>query len=156
MKNIINFFDKLEDKIRGKLSRYPIVYAFIGGIGIVTFWRGVWHTIDFFTEIIFSYQLNGSLDLGSLPWWDGPLSLLVGSILLLSTGLFVFDFIGSQAIISGIKGEKRLEEKTEEEIKTETEVIKGIEKEVKKISHRLDDIEESLSKFRNILQSLGN
>lgn len=146
MKSVIKFFDKLEDKIRGKLSHYPILYAFIGGFGMVIFWRGVWHTTDFFTEIIFSYQLNGSIDLGSLPWWDGPLSLLVGSILLLLTGLFVFDFIGSQAIISGIKGEKRLEEKTEEEIKTETEVIKGIEKEVKEISHRLDDIEEDLEK----------
>ncbi len=146
MKSIIKFFDKIEDKIRGKLSHYPIFYAFIGGVGIVIFWRGVWHTADFFTEVIFSYQLNGSIDIGSLPWWDGPLSLLIGSVLLLSTGLFVFDFIGSQAIISGIKGEKRLEEKTEEEIKTETEVIKGIEKEVKEISHRLDDIEEDLEK----------
>lgn len=146
MKLIIKFFDKLEDKIRGKLSHYPIFYAFLGGVGIVIFWRGVWHTTDFFTEVIFSYQLKGSVDLGSLPWWDGPLSLLVGSVLLLSTGLFVFDFIGSQAIISGLRGEKRLEEKTEEEIKTEGEIIKGIEKEVKKISERLDDIEEGLEK----------
>ena len=42
-----------------------------------------------------------------------------------------------------------MEEKTEEEIKTETEVIKGIEKEVKEISHRLDDIEEDLEKNHN-------
>jgi len=146
MKLIVKFFDKLEDKIRGKLSHYPILYAFIGGIGVVIFWRGVWHTTDFFTEVIFSYQLNGSIDLGSLPWWDGPLSLLVGSVLLLSTGLFVFDFIGSQAIISGLRGEKRLEEKTEEEIRTEAEVIKGIEKEVKEISERLDEIQEDLEK----------
>jgi len=146
MKSIINFFDKLEDKIRGRLSHYPIFYAFLGGVGIVIFWRGVWHTTDFFTEVIFSYQLNGFVDLGALPWWDGPLSLLTGSILLLSTGLFVFDFIGSQAIISGLRGEKRLEEKTEKEIRTETEVINGIEKEVKEISHRLDEIEEDLEK----------
>ena len=146
MKSIIKFFDKLEDKIRGRLSHYPIFYAFLGGVGIVIFWRGVWHTTDFFTEVIFSYQVYGSVNLGSLPWWDGPLSLLVGSILLLSTGLFVFDFIGSQAIISGLKGEKRLEEKTEEEIKTETEVIKGIEKEVKIISQRLEKIEGDLEK----------
>ncbi len=143
---MIKFFDKLEDKIRGKLSHYPILYAFIGGIGVVVFWRGVWHTADFFTEIIFSFQLNGSIDIGSLPWWDGPLSLLVGSVLLLSTGLFVFDFIGTQAIISGLKGEKRLEEKTEEEIRTETGVIGEIKEEVKEISERLDEIEEDLEK----------
>ena len=144
MKSIINFFDKLEDKIRGKLSHYPLLYAFIGGIGIVIFWRGVWHTADFFTQVIFSYQVSNSVDLGSLPWWDGPLSLLIGSVLLLSTGFF--DFIGSQAIISGIKGEKRLEEKTEEEIKAETGAIDRIEKEVEEISHRLDDIKKDLEK----------
>ncbi|MEK7088630.1 MAG: hypothetical protein AAB913_00685 [Patescibacteria group bacterium] len=144
MKFIYNFFDKLEDKIRGKLSHYPIIYAFLGGIGVVTFWRGVWHTTDFFTQVIFSYQQNISIDLGSLPWWDGPLSILIGSILLLSTGLFVFDFIGTQAIITGIKGEKKLEEKTEEEIRIETETIGEIKKEVKEISHRLTDIEKNL------------
>ena len=144
MKSIVNFFDKLEDKIRGKLSHFPIIYAFLGGIGIVTFWRGVWHTTDFFTQVIFSYQQNISIDLGSLPWWDGPLSILIGSILLLSTGLFVFDFIGTQAIISGLKGEKRLEEKTEEEVILETGVIREIKEEVKEISHRLADIEKNL------------
>ncbi|OIO29497.1 hypothetical protein COX93_01690 [Candidatus Nomurabacteria bacterium CG_4_10_14_0_2_um_filter_30_12] len=146
MKSIINFFDKFEDKIRAKLSHYPILYAFIGGVGVVIFWRGVWHTADFFTQVIFLYQLNGSISLGDLPWWDGPLSLIVGSVLLLSTGLFVFDFIGTQAIISGIKGEKRLEEKTEEEIRQETGVIKGIKEEVEEISERLDNIEKGLEK----------
>ncbi|OGI71524.1 hypothetical protein A3B84_00885 [Candidatus Nomurabacteria bacterium RIFCSPHIGHO2_02_FULL_35_13] len=146
MKFIYNFFDKLEDKIRGRLSHYPILYAFLGGIGIVIFWRGVWHTADFFSEVIFSFQRNNSIDLGTLPWWDGPLSILIGSILLLSTGLFVFDFIGTQAIITGLKGEKRLEEKTEEEIRTETGMIGEIKEEVEKISHRLTDIEKDLEK----------
>lgn len=149
MKSIYKFFDKLEDKIRGKLSRYPILYAFIGGVGVVVFWRGVWHTVDFITEVIFSYQLNGSVDLGLLPWWDGPLSLIFGSVLLLSTGLFVFDFIGSQAIITGLKGEKRLEEKTEEEIIVEAGMIKEIGNEIKEISHRLENIEKDIDKKRN-------
>ncbi|MFA6585568.1 MAG: hypothetical protein WCS86_00175 [Candidatus Paceibacterota bacterium] len=144
MKSILNFFDKLEDRIRAQLSHYPILYAFIGGVGIVIFWRGVWHTADFFTTIIVLYQQNESIDLGILPWWDGPLSLVVGSALLLSTGLFVFDFIGSQSIISGLKGEKKLEEKTEEEVREETGTIKEIKDEVKKISRHLDEIEKEL------------
>ena len=144
MKSIYKFFDKIEDKIRGKLSHYPILYAFIGGVGVVVFWRGVWHTTDFFTEVIFSYQLNGSVNLGSLPWWDGPLSLLIGSLLLLSTGLFVFDFIGTQAIISGLKGEKKLEEKTEKEIIEETGAIAEIREEIKEISQHLDKIGKEL------------
>ena len=88
--------------------------------------------------------MNSSLDLGTLPWWDGPLSLFIGSVLLLSTGLFVFDFIGSQAIISGLRGEKRLEEKTEEEVKEETGAIKEIQKEVKEISRHLDEMEKEM------------
>jgi hypothetical protein len=146
MKFLYNFFDKLEDKIRGKLSHYPIFYAFIGGVGVVTFWRGVWHTTDFISEVIFSYQQNSTIDIGSLPWWDGPLSILVGSILLLSTGLFVFDFIGTQSIITGLKGEKRLEEKTEEEVRMETNIIGEIKEEVEEISSRLNNIEKDLEK----------
>lgn len=149
LKSIYKFFDKLEDKIRGRLSRYPIVYAFLGGIGVVLFWRGIWHTTDFFTEVIFSFQKNGSVNLGSLPWWDGPLSVFFGSTLLLSTGLFVFDFLGSQTIISGLRGEKKLEQKTEEEIKMDVEVVKDIKEEVEKIAHRLDDIEENLKQKDN-------
>ena len=146
MKSIYNFFDKLEDKIRGKLSHYPIIYAFVGGVGIVIFWRGVWHTADFLTDIIFSFQQNATIDLGSLPWWDGPLSILIGSVLLLSTGLFVFGFIGNESIISGLKGEKKLAEKTEEEVKAETGMIKEIKEEVKEIFDRLDDIKKGLEK----------
>ena len=47
LREIIHFFDKLEDKTRGTLSHYPFLYAFLGGIGVVLFWRGVWHTNDF-------------------------------------------------------------------------------------------------------------
>ena len=145
IKKILKFFDKLEDKIRGKLSHYPILYALIGGIGIVLFWRGVWHTADFFSDLIFSFQQNTSIDLGGLIWWDGPLSLLLGSVLLLSTGLFVFGFIGNEVIISGLKGEKKLAEKTEDEVKIETGTMKEIKKEVEEISHQLENIEKDLN-----------
>ncbi|MCX6718865.1 MAG: hypothetical protein NTZ38_00600 [Candidatus Taylorbacteria bacterium] len=50
LKNILNFFDKLEDVVRAHLSRYPIAYTFVGGIAIVLFWRGVWHTADILQE----------------------------------------------------------------------------------------------------------
>ena len=46
-KYLYNAGDKLEDHVRGFLSHYPIVYAFVGGIGVVIFWRGVWHTADY-------------------------------------------------------------------------------------------------------------
>lgn len=35
MKTITKFFDRLEDVVRHRLSRYPIIYAFIAGLAIV-------------------------------------------------------------------------------------------------------------------------
>ena len=105
-KKIVRFFDKLEDKIRGKLSHYPILYGFMGGIGIVLFWRGVWHIAD-------------DINISSI------ISILIGSILLLVTGVFVSAFIGNRLIISGLIGEKKLAEKEESEIEAEETQIKN-------------------------------
>ena len=109
------------------------------------FWRGIWYTADFITQFIFSFQHSvSSVGLSAFPWWDGPLSIIVGSALLLSTGLFVFDFLGNEAIISDLKKEKKATEKTEEKVMIETGTIGSIEKEVKEIANRLDDIEKNL------------
>ena len=62
-KKIIKFFDKLEDVIRGHLSRFPILYGMLAGIGIVLFWRGVWHTADEYA------------------FMTGPLTFIIGSII---------------------------------------------------------------------------
>src|SRR3989338_4137043 len=113
---LYRFFDKLEDKVRGRLSHWPIVYGFIGGVGIVLFWRGVWHTADYYSAIILGRTADTSIDLNSLS--DGLLSLVVGSALLLISGLFVSSFIGNEIIISGLRGEKKLTERTEAEVKT--------------------------------------
>lgn len=107
-KKIYNFGDKLEDKVRGKLSHYPIFYAFVGGTGVVVFWRGVWHTIDYLMKYFFSTSDTlTSASWGNLPWWDGPLSIAIGTILLLTVGLFVTSFIGNEIIISGLKKGKK-------------------------------------------------
>ncbi|HEX3095760.1 MAG TPA: hypothetical protein VHQ20_01430, partial [Patescibacteria group bacterium] len=110
MKMIIKFFDKLEDGVRGFLSRRTIGYAFLTGIGIVLFWRGVWHTADLFTHLYTNYIPGIGIDLQGAVWWDGPLSFVVGSIVLLISGTFVSEFIGNEIIISGLRGEKKLTE----------------------------------------------
>src|SRR6185369_3999840 len=102
IKNIITFFDKFEDNIRSHLSRYPIVYTFIGGIAVVLFWRGVWHTADIL-------QAKGG--------WLGfifyePTNLIIVILVLLATGLFVSYFIGDTILISGLKGQKKLTDRT--------------------------------------------
>ena len=124
---IVKFFDKLEDRVRGHLSHYPILYAFLGGIGVVLFWRGVWHTADDF-------------GLASIT------SLIVGTILLLLTGVFVSAFIGNRLIISGLSGEKKLEEKEAEEIETEEYILHTLKTEVKKIREDLEVIKSKVNK----------
>lgn len=140
IKKILVFFDKLEDKVRGRLSHFPIIYALIGGVGIVLFWRGVWHTVDYI--MAFWNIESSSMSLEGAVWWDGPLSLILGSTILLMTGVFVSNFIGNEIIITGLKGEKRVAEKTEIEVKTEVGEIGEIKTELKEISKKIEKLEK--------------
>ena len=63
----------------------------------------------------------------------GPVSIIIGVVILLLIGLFVSFFIGEQIIISGIKEEKRTDEKTEKEIKREEVSLKEIKKDIEEI-----------------------
>lgn len=127
MKEIIHFFDKAEDKVRGRLSHYPIIYAIVGGIGIVLFWRGVWHIAD-------TFELSGLA------------SLILGVGMLLITGLFVSFFIGESIIITGIKREKKVVEKTENEIEEETASLVEMKKDIRKIERDMEELIEVIEK----------
>ena len=140
---IVKFFDKLEDKVRGWLSHYPILYGIIGGVGTVLAWRGVWHTADF----ISAHYIHNGVALGTIDYpffWDGFVSLVLGVIILLMTGLFVASFIGDHIIISGIKHEKKVTEKTETEVEEEEDIVKKVHEELHAFSRRLEEIEKKL------------
>ncbi len=109
MSRVVGFFDKLEDTLRSRLSRYPVLYTFIGGVGIVLFWRGVWMTADM------------------VPFLTGPVSIVVSVGILLVTGLFVSFFIHDDIIRSGLKEEKKLVEKTKFEVEQEMDMIAHID-----------------------------
>ncbi|MFA5840984.1 MAG: hypothetical protein WC847_01805 [Candidatus Paceibacterota bacterium] len=125
MQNILKFFDRLERKIRGKLSHYPILYAFIGGIGVVLFWRGVWHTAD-------------EMNMGS------TISVIIGVVILIITGVFVSSFIGNQLIISGLVGEKKIAEKEEEELQTEEMQLKSLQSTLNRLEKKLEHIDKEV------------
>lgn len=131
------FFDLLEDKIRGFLSHFPVPYAFIGAVGVVLFWRGVWHTADYMMLQFRYINIPAStIDLSNELWWDGPLSILVGTVILLMAGLFVSNFIGNEIIISGMRGEKKISEKTEKELEIEASAIGDIKDELDEVSKK--------------------
>ena len=125
---LIKFLDKLEDRIRKALSKRPIAYTFIGGVGIVLFWRGVWLVADDFE------------------FMTGYVSILISTVILLLTGLFVSFFIGDELIIAGLKKEKKISEKTEEEINNEEMTLQELKKEIRLLSQKLGAIEKILRK----------
>lgn len=125
---ILRFFDKLEDRVRFFLSRQPILYALIAGVTIVLFWRGVEMTADLF------------------PFMNGPVSLIVSIVIALMTGVFVSFFIGEQIIISGIKHEKTIEEKTAEEIQEEDVDLHHIKAEIVKLQKIVAELSLKLEK----------
>jgi hypothetical protein len=139
-RNIVKFFDKLEDRTRAMLSRMPILYALVGGIGVVLFWRGVWHTTDFLTAYFLGEETFSFANL-----MDGPLSFVLGTIILLVTGVYVSAFIGNRLIISGLNGEKKLAEKTEEEIKSEEDEIKKLRNSITRVETHIENIEKEIS-----------
>lgn len=129
IKKIIKFFDKLEDRVRVRLSHRSILYAMIGGTAVVLFWRGVWHSADIL------------MDKGGI-WayiFYEPYTIIWTSCILLLTGLFVSQFIGERIILSGLKNEKRLDQKTEEELKREGNELKILSE---KIENLVKDVAE--------------
>jgi hypothetical protein len=123
IKKTEKIFNNFVDIVRGKMSRYPILYAFIVGTGIVLFWRGIWHFAD-------------DINIGSV------VSVIIGTIILVITGIFVSEFIGNRLIISGLVGEKKLVKKEESEIETEEMQIKNLQNTLARLEKKLDHIDD--------------
>ncbi len=132
IRKVIDYFDRFEDMVRGHLSKYPIAYTIIGGVAIVLFWRGVWHTAD----ILYAQG-------GWLGWlFYEPVSLVITAVILLATGLFVSYFIGDTILISGLKGEKKLAERTQREVKEEEGKISELRATIKEMKNEVDEIRD--------------
>lgn len=143
---IYKFFDKLEDKVRHWMSHRPIFYGFVGGAGIVLFWRGVWYTADMLYALAWAWP-NSLNALDPYSALDGPISILVGAVMLLMTGIFVSSFIGNEIIITGLTGKSKTYEKTELEFKTEAFTKAESQRELRTVARRLEAIEKKLDEF---------
>lgn len=141
MKNIFKVLGEFESRVRGWFSHRPVLYALVGGVGVVLFWRGVWHSADAVSAIVHDWSGQST----PIDWYalgDGFLSLLVGFSLLASTGLFISDFIGAEVIESDLEGEEKLTKKAEKEVESEEDIVNKIHHEVHGLSKRLKKIEK--------------
>ncbi|PIQ68085.1 MAG: hypothetical protein COV91_05980 [Candidatus Taylorbacteria bacterium CG11_big_fil_rev_8_21_14_0_20_46_11] len=129
---IFTFFDKLEDRVRGWLAHIPILYGFIGGVTVVIFWRGIWHTADMF-------EAKGGI---FATFFSAPTSTVISALVLMLTGLFVSFFIGDRIILSGLKHEKKIEEKTEEEVRAEGVLLVDIHKKLERLERSIAELQE--------------
>jgi hypothetical protein len=125
---IFKAFDKAEDYVRGHLSKHPLFYAFLGGVFVVLFWRGVWETADILATR--NYFLHWFL--------YGPNQIVFSTIVLMLMGLMVSVFVGEKIIISGLRHEKKVEDRTEEIIEEEVITLKHIRDEVRALKAEID------------------
>ena len=126
--------------MRGKLSLYPIVYAFIGGVCVVLFWRGVWHTADIL--MVQGGSWNAAI-------FYEPTTVVWTTVIMLLTGLFVSFFIGERIVISGLKHDKKVFEKTASEVAEEEGEIEGARQHIKNIEKELLVLTEKINKLEN-------
>jgi hypothetical protein len=122
-KGLITYLGKLEAKIHAHLAHHPVLYAFIGGTGVILFWKGVWETAGFF------------------PILHGPGSILLGAVILVMTGLVVSVLIGNSVILAGFKHEEKLAQKTEHEVRSEEDMLRDVERELARIEEKIDNLE---------------
>lgn len=115
---IIKFFDKLEDHIRAWLSRRPILFGLIAGLGAVLFFRGVWMLLD-------------ATELGA---WE---SVVMSLVILLLTGAFVSHFVSNEVIMSGLKQEKKFAEQAESQMESEMTTLNDIKNELKDLKNEV-------------------
>ncbi len=132
-------------KIKTWLSHHPLLYAFFGGIGVVLFWRGVWHTTDFLMQTATIVQMDKSTDLNMGLWWDGPLSLLIGSLLLLCMSAFVSSLIGNEIIISGLRAERSQLKKEDKTLHSEAQEIHEVRNILAHLSKKVDHLENDFA-----------
>ena len=124
----IDFVSAEDGKMQQYLKKRPILYTFIGGTAVILFWRGIWHTADM------------------IPFLTGPVSMIIGGLILLVTGLFAFSFfVGEEVLVSDIHKEEKMVSKTEGEIKKEEKEIHTIEATLEKIEQEVEHLHKEHS-----------
>jgi len=82
------------------------------------------------------------------------ISIILSTAVMLATGTFISFFIGESILMSGLKEEKRIDQKTEQELIEEETRLKRIISEIdeiKRLAEELSEIKRDVSEIKNKL-----
>jgi dolichyl-phosphate-mannose--protein O-mannosyl transferase len=130
MKYFTNIFLQIEERARTYFERFPFIHAFLGGVGVVLFWRGIWDLADRFKI-------------------DPIMSLAVGCLLLGAIGLFIHTFVGNAIIIKNVEKDKQMTKKAEHEIILIEQDVKKEEITLSHLSERINSLEKAITTLIN-------
>lgn len=130
MKYFTNIFLQIEERARSYFERFPFVHAFLGGVGVVLFWRGTWELAD---------QMR----------IDPVVSIIIGSLLLGSIGLFIHTFVGNAIIIKNVEKDKQMTKKAGHSIIAAEQNIKKEEITLQQLSEKIDRLEQLVKTVNN-------
>ncbi len=82
-------------------------------------------------------------------------SVVISLLILLLTGLFVSFFVGDAIIISGLKREKKLIEKTEAEVDVELSEFKHMKEELDQEMITLSEIKRDIAEIKEAVSRMG-
>ena len=127
MRKLTNIFLNLEEKARTRFEKFPFFHAFLAGVGVVLFWRGVWETSD---------------HLGISSVW----SIILGTLLLIILGLFLQTLVGNTIIIKKVENEKKTEQKdiakVEKEVNVEEITLEILAKKLESIEVKIENLKK--------------
>jgi hypothetical protein len=107
---------KRQKQFQSKLRSHHTLYAFLGGVGVIMFWHGLWEGLNVIYE-------SG----GALSFLGNPIvSMTIGLAILTFSGLFVLELVGREA--------QELEDQ-----------IDDIHEDIEDVQEDLEDVQEDLS-----------
>ncbi len=124
-RKISDFFLGIESRARAFFEQFPFIQAFLAGVGVIIFWRGVWELLD---------------RQGISP----VLSIVIGALILGGIGVFLQTFIGNTIIIKNVSKEVRDERKAvrvlEGEVVTEEVTLQQLADKLDALIQKIDGL----------------
>ena len=131
MRYFTNKLLQIEEKARTYFEKKPFLHAFLAGVGVILFWRGIWEIADY-------YKLHPIL------------SVILGILLLGAIGLFIQTFVGNAIIIKNVKKDEQIEKRTEKEVEIiESEIekeeitLKVLNTKIEELSNKIDNLNKN-------------